>query len=223
MEEAQDARRGALRLYLVDQWHHRHHDRADVHRSRSNAVAANARPDAQPRKTTTSAALRDGRPRSPADRPRAARAAAYDADGSGKIGASELFSAMTKLGRWSRSRRCSGATDVARSPSRAQNPHPTFPVQVQQMLGCGHDGDDELNLHEFKTPAEAAATDEVWIQVRRGGTCHRALRRARRSIGDLGADASGGGRAVRLEARGEHMLRYDALLLIAPAVDADGR
>ena len=45
------------------------------------------------------------------------------------------------------------------------------------MLGdADHDGDDELNLHEFKTLVrKLAATDEVRIQVRRGGTRHRVL------------------------------------------------
>ena len=97
------------------------------------------------------------------------------------------------------------------------------------MLGdADHDGDDELNLHEFKTLVrKLAATDEVRIQVRRGGTRHRVLTTGEAlSIGDLGADArSAADVHMRLEARGEHMLRgYDVhSLLIAPVVDADGR
>ena len=97
------------------------------------------------------------------------------------------------------------------------------------MLGeADHDGDDELDLHEFKTLVrKLAATDEVRIQVRRGGTRHRVLTTGEAlSIGDLGADArSAADVHMRLEARGEHMLRgYDVhSLLIAPVVDADGR
>ena len=97
------------------------------------------------------------------------------------------------------------------------------------MLGdADHDGDDELNLHEFKTLVrKLAATDEVRIQVRRGGTRHRVLTTGEAlSIGDLGADARAAADVhMRLEARGEHMLRgYDVhSLLIAPVVDADGR
>ena len=97
------------------------------------------------------------------------------------------------------------------------------------MLGeADHDGDDELDLHEFKTLVrKLAATDEVRIQVRRGGTRHRVLTTGEAlSIGDLGADARAAADVhMRLEARGEHMLRgYDVhSLLIAPVVDADGR
>ena len=96
------------------------------------------------------------------------------------------------------------------------------------MLGeADHDGDDELDLHEFKTLVRRlAATDEVRIQVRRGGTRHRVLTTGEAlSIGDLGADARAAADVhMRLEARGEHMLRgYDVhSLLIAPVVDADG-
>ena len=95
------------------------------------------------------------------------------------------------------------------------------------LVEADHDGDDELDLHEFKTLVRRlAATDEVRIQVRRGGTRHRVLTTGEAlSIGDLGADArSAADVHMRLEARGEHMLRgYDVhSLLIAPVVDADG-
>ena len=96
------------------------------------------------------------------------------------------------------------------------------------LVEADHDGDDELDLDEFKTLVRRlAATDEVRIQVRRGGTRHRVLTTGEAlSIGDLGADArSAADVHMRLEARGEHMLRgYDVhSLLIAPVVDADGR
>ena len=96
------------------------------------------------------------------------------------------------------------------------------------LVEADHDGDDELDVHEFKTLVRRlAATDEVRIQVRRGGTRHRVLTTGEAlSIGDLGADArSAADVHMRLEARGEHMLRgYDVhSLLIAPVVDADGR
>ena len=59
-----------------------------------------------------------------------------------------------------------------------------------------------------------------------GGTRHRVLTTGEAlSIGDLGADARAAADVhMRLEARGEHMLRgYDVhSLLIAPVVDADG-
>ena len=96
------------------------------------------------------------------------------------------------------------------------------------LVEADHDGDDELDLDEFKTLVRRlAATDEVRIQVRRGGTRHRVLTTGEAlSIGDLGADArSAADVHMRLEARGEHMLRgYDVhSLLIAPVIDADGR